>query len=408
MTRTMQSSYSRSMRFSRACWALCMLACSGAPRPDAHTSPFRPWRELGSEHFTVWTDTSPARARELVGAMENLRQVVLAVSSFKEGRGKVFVIAFDTADELHQYLPAQFIAHAWSAQNVLRQPVIALAAESLEHSRWIITHELTHVITYDILKDQPTWFAEGIATYFETARLDENRARVLVGEPQDGRLRTLDDDGLLPVAQLFACVRPQCEDDAFYATAWALYAYLVNQHPRELTQYSDALAAVPPGDPPPTWTAVVPSLPPDKLDDELAIWVESGPIRLREQDIALRSWPVAESPIAEADVLAAKGALRFFMVQGAALPEIDKSLALDPKNVLANLVQTASGHAIDPEGAQRVAAAHPQDWRAWWLAWHAARSSDESGAARARMCALTGDLAWPIEECSRPASEQAP
>lgn len=400
MARTMPASYIRSMPFSRAWWALCMLACGGAPQLP--TSQHRPWRELRSEHFTVWTDASQARARELVPAMENLRQVVLAVSSFTEGRGKVFVIAFDTADELHAYLPVQFIAHAWSAQNVLRQPVIVLAAESLEHSRWILTHELTHVITYDILKDQPAWFAEGIATYFETVRLDDKRARVTVGEPQTGRLRTLDDDGLLPVAQLFACTRPQCEDDAFYATAWALYTYLVNQHPHELARYSDALAALPPGDPPPTWTAVVPSLPPDKLDDELATWVESGPIRLREQGITLRSWPVAESPITDADVLAAKGVLRFFMAHDrVVLPEIDEALVLDPTNVLANLIQTASGRPFDPETAQRLAAAHPQDWRAWWLAWRAATSFDESSAARTRMCALvaTSAIAWPIDEC---------
>lgn len=407
MARTMRTSYSRAMPFSRVCVVLAGVAvgCSGASRPDSAppTTQRAPWRQLTSEHFTIWTDTSPARARELVPTMENLRQVVLGVSSFAQTKGKVFVIAFDTVAEVHQYVPTQFIAHAWSAQNVLRQPVIVLAGASLEDNRWIVTHELTHVITYGMLKNQPTWFAEGIATYFETARLDEKRARVDLGVPQQGRLQTLHDDGPLPIAQLFACDRPQCEDDQFYATAWALFTYLMTEHPHELTHYMEALAAAQPGDPAPSWTSVVPALPPDTLDDELAMWMQSGQIRVREYNVKLRCWPVAESPITEADVLAAKGALRFLMSRDAvALPELDKSLALDPTNLVANLIEIAAGQP--PAPAHDLTAAHPDDWRAWWLAWRAARTVDESTEARAKMCALvaTSDVAWPIEECSPP------
>ncbi len=407
MARTMRTSYSSAMRFSRVCGvAGCLaIACGGSPRPDRArpTSPHAPWRQLTSEHFTIWTDTSPARARELVPAMENLRQVVLDVSSFAEGRGKIFVIAFDTADEVHEYIPSQFIAHAWSAQNIMRQPVIVLAGESLENSRWIIPHELTHVITYGVLEDQPAWFAEGIATYFETVRLDDMRTHVDLGVPREARLRTIHDEGLLPVAQLFACDRAQCEDDEFYATAWALFTYLLDRHPHELTQFSAALAAARAGDPPPSWTAIVPSLPPDTLDDELATWQQSAELRVRRYDTKLRTWPVTESPISEADVLAAKGALRFLMSSGqVALPELDRSLALDRTNLLANLIETAGGRPVEPAITHELTAAHPDDWRAWWLAWRAATTFAESTEARARTCALVAasDVAVPIEECS--------
>ena len=40
-------------------------------------------RELTSEHFAVWTNAAPDRARTLVRTMENLRQVVLGVAAFR-------------------------------------------------------------------------------------------------------------------------------------------------------------------------------------------------------------------------------------------------------------------------------------------------------------------------------------
>jgi len=170
MARTMAASYSRPMSFSRVCWAVLVVgACSGTSGPDAAhpTSARAPWRELASEHFTIWTDTSPERARLLVPTMENLRQVVLGVSALPETKSKTFVLAFDSVDEVHEYVPVQFIAYAMSADYVLHQAVIVLAGESLDHDRQVVTHELTHAIMYNAIPNQPTWFAEGIAGYFE-------------------------------------------------------------------------------------------------------------------------------------------------------------------------------------------------------------------------------------------------
>jgi len=203
-----------------------------------------------------------------------------------------------------------------------------------------------------------------------------------------------------------ACTQPACEDGQFYATTWALFTYLLNEHPRELGRYMDALAATPFGQPPPSWTTVVPSLPPAKLDSELATWLAYGKIRVLRYNIKLRDWAITERPISDADVLAAKGALRFLMSrEHIQLPEIDKSLEIDPVNVLANLVEAAHDRDIDADRAHRVAAAHPGDWRAWWLAWRVARTFAESSEAREKTCSLSAAsfLATPIDACSRPA-----
>ena len=340
--------------------------------------------------------------------MENLRQVVLGVSFFKqEVRGKSFVIAFNDLDEVHQYVPPQFIAHAWSGRNVLLQPIIVLAASSLDDDRRIVTHELTHVIAFNAIANQPPWFAEGLAGYFETVRLDENHASVDVGVPLENRLRQLHEDGLTPMANLFACARPECMDDRFYATTWALVTYLLNEHPSELMQYMVKLIETPTEQQPAVWNAIFPTLPPSKLDHELATWVHYGRIKVMKYNVALRDWSVTEKNLDEADTLAAKGVLRYLFAPDAGVStEITRSLGLDATNVLANTIKAVSQKSITPDVARAITAAHPDDWRGWWLAWRAAQNPADAREAREKTCSLldADPAAVPIEACARDAT----
>jgi len=384
-----------------------LVACGGSGPPGAARPSSGPgrWRELSSEHFTIWTDASPERAKLLVPTMENLRQVVLGVSAFNATKGKSFVVAFDSLDEIHQYVPAQFIGKAWSGHSVLRQPVIVIAAESLTDDRRIVTHELTHAITFNVIANQPPWFAEGIAGYFETVRLDEGHANLDIGVPLEGRMRELHEEGVRPIAQVFACDQDACKDDQFYATTWALFTYLLNVHPKELMQYIEKLAVTPLASELPTWVSVVPSLPPEVLDHELATWLAYGKIRVLKFNIKLRPWGAAERPISDADAYAAKGLLRYLTARDAQVPtEIDTALRLDPTNVLANMISLSGAKSVPADLAHTLTTAHPDDWRAWFIAWRAATTRDESREARAKTCSLIAatPVAVPIDECSRP------
>ena len=387
---------------------VAVVGCGGTQPAATKASSPASWRELTSEHFDVWTNAAPDSARKLVETMEHLRQVVLGVSFFHgDVKGRSLVVAFQNIDEVHQYVPKQFIARAWSGSNVLFEPVIVLAAESLANDRRIVTHELTHVIAFNAIPSQPSWFAEGIAGYFETVRLDEARATIDVGVPLENRLRQLHDDGITPSAQLFACDHPECMDDRYYATTWALMTYLVNEHPTQLGDYMDRLVQTPAAEQAQLWPAVFPDLPPEKLDRELARWVHYGSIKVLKYDVALRDSPATEAPASEADVLAAKGLLRYVSAPQTPPAEIAQALTLDPTNVVANMINAATQKSVvTPELAHSLTAAHPDDWRAWWLAWRAARDGDESREARDKTCGLleAHPNAIPIEACARDAT----
>jgi len=381
-------------------------ACAAGAPSAAKPHVAEAWREIASEHFVVWTNTSAVRARTLIRTMENLRQVVFGVSFFrKEPKGKSYVIAFDSLDEVHRYVPKQFIAQAFGGSPLL-QPVIVLAAESLDHDRRIVTHELTHVISFNVIRHQPRWFSEGLAGYFETVRLFEDHATIDVGEPLPDRLQLARDHGTTPIAQLFACKDYACMDDRFYATTWALFTYLLNQHQAELFTYMQRLLDTPEADQDQLWASVFPTLPPDKLDRELATWLHYGKVRVLEYTIKLHDWPVTERAIGPADVLAAKGMLRAMYAPQAAVPaEITQAIALDATNVVANMVDAQMKKSVTPELAASMTAAHPDDWRAWWLAWRAAKTGKESYEARDKTCTLleADAAAAPIESCARDA-----
>lgn len=196
------------------CWLPVLLAACGPAIPPLPAQGGPPWLELTSEHFTLWTDTPVDRARELVGEMEHLRQVVIGTSFRSVARdGRVFVIGLRDEDELHVYYPEQFLAIASPADgNALHQPMIVLAASTRAGGEdHIEAHELTHVISYGMIARQPRWFAEGLASFFETIQIDERRGTVDLGRPHERRGR--------PMQLQPAGVRTQKEevDDAAHA-----------------------------------------------------------------------------------------------------------------------------------------------------------------------------------------------
>lgn len=346
----------------------------------------------------------------LVRNLERLRNIVLGVSFFKrDSPGRSFVIAFRNMEEVHAYVPPQFIARAWSARNPLAQPVVVLSTASLEDDRRIVTHELTHTIAFNVIPDQPAWFAEGLAGYFETVRLDDDRGKVEVGRPVDWRFRQLRSEGLTPVAQLFACEQVACKDDRFYATTWAVVTYLINKHPDDLMRYMQRLIETPGDQQAKLWAEVFPALPPATLDREVAQWLAYGRIQINQYNAVFDDPTPTVRPLADADVFAARGLMRYFNSRDGVPEEITQALALDPTAVLPNVIAATATKSITPDKAHAIAAAHPDDWRAWWLVGWASTSGESARAARIKMCALLekNPAALPPQACAPAALDPA-
>jgi hypothetical protein len=323
--------------------------------------------------------------------LELRRQLLLTAMGHANANGRSFVIALRSASETNEYLPDQVIASAWDAQNPSRQPGILLAANGDDQDH-AVSHELTHVISFGIVKNQPHWLAEGIATYFEMVDLEFDQRSVQVGLPRDDRASYLRESPPVATAKLFACQEIRCMDGAAYATSWALFSFLINQRYDQLGRYLQRLDERAEDDQTDLWAEVFPDLPPDRLDRELSEWLISGQLRLPRFEVAVREVPTHDRPLGDGDALAARSLLNFhFKGVGPAHNLSEEALAVDRTNLLAQLINTELTHAIAPDDATATAAAHPDDWRAWRLVEIGVKDTAEAAAAVDRVCQLTAN-----------------
>ncbi|HSS00161.1 MAG TPA: DUF1570 domain-containing protein [Kofleriaceae bacterium] len=366
------------------------------------------WRELTSEHFTMWTDAEVGRARELVGDMERMRQIIVGVAFPRAPvNGKILVIAFaDDAELIRFSRTKEPRAFARAAQAPLWQPMVVLSAFSnLRNQDETLTHELTHAISFSAVKHQPRWLSEGMATYFETLQLDRRRTSIDVGVAPMNRGERRRMPHLVSIATLFGWQgnSDYAVEQRLYGTGWALFTFLVNEHRNELARYLELLDASR-GPPKETmvdrgrrvWSEAVPSLPLSAVDEELHQWLMSGHHTVLHFNLQGQQWPITESNVGDADVYALRAMLLAMAGREAdARASIQEALSVEPNHVMATLVGALyykDKLDVTPEIGRTVAAAHPDDWRAWLLAVlalsRAEGESPEEQAAEAKVCEL--------------------
>jgi hypothetical protein len=329
------------------------------------------WREFTTEHFTLWTDTSPTRARELMREMEDLRHVVIGVGFRGGGEGRVLVLGLRDLDEARAYMPGEFRAMASEANSYIHQPMIMMAANAEDE---VVTHELTHTISQTVIPVQPRWFAEGIAKYFETIKIDREHGTADLGRGPTYRGEPIVISRLMSLRELVACNDLRCVDRHFYAAAWALFTYLMN------TKRDDVRTYIP----------LVEHANLDQLELEMKRWLVTGSHTVLHFSLKLPSYPVTERVMSEADIHAARALLRLEFQERADLAKLEAqaALAIDPTHVLASFIIYRADKTIAPGQARAVAAAHPDDWRAQLLLAWAVREGDEAAAAFKRGCEL--------------------
>src|SRR5687767_7247768 len=204
----------------RLALVVLVAACHGAAVPAVPGKGGPAWIEVQSEHFTVWSDAPRNKALALIRDLEHLRQVVLGVG-FSNARmdGRSLVIALRDSEEVGAYVPEQFTAFAfWGG--ALKQPGIVLPADANDNT--VVTHEIVHVVSFGVIRNQPQWFAEGLASFFETVTVDPDRASGDVGKPNPNTLLALRQTPPVRSANVFACDSFACMGDMFYPTSWAI------------------------------------------------------------------------------------------------------------------------------------------------------------------------------------------
>ena len=336
-------------------------ACARVVHPERQE-----WFELRSDHFVLRSDLPKEEAARTAIELEEVRATFARFisSSAPQPAGKMQVIQLADTDELEEFVGRGIGGIA--TPDAFGRPLTVMGVWRSSRPLPILQHELAHLVSFSVLPRQPSWFAEGLACYFETVRRDAAKGAMVVGEPHPQRISFLD--------RRFPGGWDQMVHDkrvavtyAFETAAWLLVHYLVDRRSEQFDAFMDLLAGG--KDPSAAFSTAFPDLTEGRLDRELHGYFRSGalgtlsvPIPEWSGNVAVRRLDPAEIRALRAQVHVLPGSFQ------AAKREISQALSFDPGQPEAIAVRAKLPGVDRSEQltlARKAAKLHPDDPRAW-------------------------------------------
>jgi hypothetical protein len=378
-------------------------SCATLPACPARGGPA--WHELRSPHFTLRTDLDESDARTTIDRLEEVRAAMLSAVWATAGDPPIRTEAIVLRSR-SEFVAFQGESAAKGRIGGLRAdappfpPAIVLSGTSSQSFR-ILNHELAHDISCWFMPIQPAWYAEGVATLLETIAADRTTGVAWVGRPPPDRVAVRPIDGPIDARAMlddrFSENTPHL--DWFERRAWLLVHYLVTQRRAEFNRLQVALQELKPT--PVAWAQALPDLPIDKVDQVLDDYARNDAYRVVQRPFASAPNAITSRVMTDAEVHATRAWLFQIMPMGhtdrqAVARELADARAADPSNVEALAYQVAwfttrADRAALAADAARVAASHPDDWRAWLVVDLTASSEAARRAALVHALAVAPD-----------------
>jgi len=134
------------------------------------------WSEIKSKHFKLVTDLDAEDADSVIRTFERTYGL-LGKALFAGAAAPDFethVLAFRTAEELHEFLPPPYGGGymARLPNDIQSTPTVVMAGKPSPATRILLAHELTHRFNHVAFPSMPLWLNEGLAEYYSTLRGD--------------------------------------------------------------------------------------------------------------------------------------------------------------------------------------------------------------------------------------------
>lgn len=187
-------------------------------------APNERWVRGRSAHFLTLSGASQSRTRDVVTQLESVAAALQKLDPHFAAEGepaRVFLFARgrDAAPYFDLILgyrtPGVFLREPGGNGTMLIDGTRTFAGRT-------VFHELVHDLLANRGTRLPLWLEEGIAEYFSTAEVSEDRVRF--GKPIDDHFALLRSRPLMPIDALFAAdaSSPMAGTGYFYAEAWSV------------------------------------------------------------------------------------------------------------------------------------------------------------------------------------------
>ncbi len=182
------------------------------------------WLRVSSPNFELFTDAGEKAGREVVGRLEQIRQVFRDIGGhWKTSPLPVRAYLFASGQEYQRYRPtptSRGFFHGGLERNLIVMQALGAATAR------VAFHEYVHLVLNHTAAALPRWLEEGTAEFYSTARVAGRK--VILGDPIDNHLRILSLRPWLSARELAAVTTESpiyTQPDrigVFYAQSWAL------------------------------------------------------------------------------------------------------------------------------------------------------------------------------------------
>ncbi len=326
--------------------ALAGLAASASGAPPGSVLPDAgSWMRVDTAHFTLYSDSSVSRTKEIALDLERFRAVLLLLKPSQTENAPVptTLFVFKSDGAMDPYKP-RYQGKPRNGAGFF-QPgsdgnYIALTAAWNSDPRPLIYHEYFHYFMRSNFPPQPLWYEEGAAEFYSTFRSTGKDAEI--GLPVERHIRTLRDVPLLPLRALFAVSHQSPEynesqmQGVFYAESWALVHYFLRAEPSRAPEFGRFLVLLNQGKSPDDAFHEAFHAEPEAVLVDLRRYVQGSRYNYRRilfDEIRVAS-EVRVSPIPAAEALAELGDLLAHESEDmlpAAEAHLSEAIALNPK-----------------------------------------------------------------------------
>lgn len=228
-----------------AVWVLFALVTAGCGmKPVQHAGVGHSgWIEVTTPNFRIRTSLAEAPALELAKYLETTRASMLQAAwggSAGPAR-RIQVVVFARSTTFNSVVPF------WQGETYSpggHERIIVFPGDT--NVPTVAAHELAHVISSYYMPVQPSWLAEGVASYLETIRFGARSQQAYVGAPPSSRVESMKQLRSFDTQAMFAAESARAsgisEVSGFYAQSWLLVHFLITEHPEEFAQFQRQVA----------------------------------------------------------------------------------------------------------------------------------------------------------------------
>jgi len=302
------------------------------------------WITVRTQNFLLVSNAGEKDVRQVATKLEQFREVFTKLFSGAKFNSPVptTVVLFKSASSYKPFALPNASGYFQKGEDV---NYITLSTDPTQDPFSVIYHEYVHLLVDNTSGNVPAWFNEGLAEYYSTFLIEEDR-KVHLGELIPYHLLALREGKLYPLRTLFAVdhYSPEYNEGSkrgmFYAESWALVHYLIlGNNSQRLPQLGKFLQLVTKGAP--IEDAVTQAFQTDiaTLEKELKKYIEGHTFRMQvatfEHKLEFDS-EFTTAAISEADAQAYLGDLLLHVNrQSDAEARLQQALTLDPKQPMA-------------------------------------------------------------------------